>query len=85
MLGTVALSALTAGIIEVGGRRATAAACALALAAGAGWLFVRAERGSADPLIPAELTGSVPFRWSLLTGFFFNFTMLPSTRSSAPS
>ena len=74
-LGTIALAALTTGIIEGGDRRATAAACALALTGAAGCLFVRAERRSSDPLVPAELTGSVPFRWSLLTGFCFNFTM----------
>jgi DHA2 family methylenomycin A resistance protein-like MFS transporter len=75
ILGTLALAALTAGIIEAGERRATAAAGALALGVVAGWLFARLERRSAHPLVPPGLTRSVPFRWSLLTGFCFNFAM----------
>jgi DHA2 family methylenomycin A resistance protein-like MFS transporter len=75
LLGTLALASLTAGIIEAGERRASAAAGALALGIAAGWCFARSERRGLEPLIPAELTGSVPFRWSLLTGFCFNFAM----------
>lgn len=75
ILGTIALTALTAGIIEAGERHATPAACALALGIAAGWLFARSEQRSQHPLIPAALAASTPFRWSLLTGFFFNFAM----------
>ena len=75
MLGTVALASLAAGIIEAGERRAMPAAVALALGVVASWLFVRSERRGTDPLVPSSLTGSVAFRWSLLTGFFFNFAM----------
>jgi MFS transporter, DHA2 family, methylenomycin A resistance protein len=73
--GTLALASLTAGIIEAGQRRALTAVWALAVGIAAGWLFARVERRSADPLVPADLTRSVPFRWSLLTGFSFNFAM----------
>ncbi len=75
VLGTLALAALTAGIIEAGEHQLATAAGALALGIVAGWLFTRLERRSAHPLVPAGLTGSVPFRWSLLTGFCFNFAM----------
>jgi len=75
VLGTLALASLTAGIIETGERRASAAAGALVLGIAAGWLFARSERRGPQPFIPADLTRSVPFRWSLLTGFCFNFAM----------
>jgi DHA2 family methylenomycin A resistance protein-like MFS transporter len=75
VLGTLALASLTAGIIEAGERRMATAAGALALGIVAGWLFTRLERRSANPLVPAGLTASVPFRWSLVTGFCFNFAM----------
>jgi DHA2 family methylenomycin A resistance protein-like MFS transporter len=75
VLGTLALASLTAGIIETGERRGSTAAGALALGIVAGWLFVRSERRGSQPLIPADLARSVPFRWSLLTGFSFNFAM----------
>lgn len=75
VLGTLALAALTAGIIETGERRASIAAGALAVGIAAGWLFARSERRAAQPLIPAALTRSVRFRWALLTGFSFNFAM----------
>ena len=75
VLGTAALAALTAGVIEAGERQTTPAACALAVGMAAGWLFARVEQRATHPLVPADLTGSVAFRWSLLTGFLFNFTM----------
>jgi len=75
VLGTLALAALTAGIIEAGEHQLATAAGALALGIAAGWLFTRLERRGAHPLVPAGLTASVPFRWSLLTGFCFNFAM----------
>jgi DHA2 family methylenomycin A resistance protein-like MFS transporter len=75
VLGTLALASLTAAIIEAGDRRASAAAGALALGIAAGWCFARSERRGPAPLIPVELTRSVRFRWSLLTGFSFNFSM----------
>ena len=75
VLGTLALASLTAGIIEAGQHHAPTAAWALALGIAAGWLFARFERRSTHPLVPAALTRSVPFRWSLLTGFCFNFAM----------
>jgi len=75
VLGTLALTSLTAAIVEAGERRAVTAAAALALGLAAGWFFLRSERRGPEPLIPADLTGSVPFRWSLLTGFAFNFSM----------
>ncbi len=75
VLGTLALASLTAGIIEAGERRMAIAVGALALGVVGGWLFTRLERRGASPLVPAGLTGSVPFRWSLLTGFCFNFAM----------
>lgn len=75
VLGTIALAAVTAGVIEIGEHQVTPAACALALGMLAGWLFVRVERRATDPLVPADLIGSAPFRWSLLTGFLFNFAM----------
>ncbi|GIH21600.1 MFS transporter [Rugosimonospora africana] len=75
VLGTLALASLTAGIIEAGERRMATAVGALALGIVAGWLFTRLERRSANPLVPAGLTGSVSFRWSLVTGFCFNFAM----------
>jgi len=74
-VGTLALASLTVGIIEAGERRMTTAVGALALGVVAGWLFARSERRGAHPLVPAGLVGSVPFRWSLLTGFCFNFAM----------
>lgn len=74
-LGMLALASITAGIIEAGERRMAAATGALALGIVAGWLFARSERRSPQPLIPAGLIRSVPFRWSLMTGFCFNFAM----------
>ena len=74
-VGTLALASLTVGIIEAGERRMTTAVGALALGVVAGWLFARFERRGAHPLVPADLAGSVRFRWSLLTGFCFNFAM----------
>lgn len=74
-LGTLALASLTAGIIEAGERRPSAAAVALAMGIAAGWCFARNERRSVQPLIPADLIRSISFRWSLLTGFAFNFAM----------
>jgi DHA2 family methylenomycin A resistance protein-like MFS transporter len=75
VLGALTLALLTAGIIEAGERRAPVAGGALAAGIAAGCLFVRSERRGAQPLIPADLTGSRAFRWSLLTGFSFNFAM----------
>jgi MFS transporter, DHA2 family, methylenomycin A resistance protein len=75
VLGTLALASLAAAIIAAGDRRASAAAGALALGIAAGWCFARSERRGPQPLIPVELTRSVRFRWSLLTGFSFNFAM----------
>lgn len=73
--GTLALASLTAGIIEAGEHRVSTAVWALAVGIGAGWLFVRFQRRSTHPLVPGDLARSVPFRWSLLTGFLFNFAM----------
>jgi MFS transporter, DHA2 family, methylenomycin A resistance protein len=75
VLGTLTLALLAAGIIEAGERHVVTAACGLALGTGAGWLFARFERRGAHPLVPPALAGSVSFRWSLLTGFCFNFAM----------
>jgi DHA2 family methylenomycin A resistance protein-like MFS transporter len=75
MLATLALASFTAGIIEAGDRRAAVAVGALVLGVAAGWCFARSERRGSRRLIPVELTGSLRFRWSLLTGFCFNFTM----------
>jgi MFS transporter, DHA2 family, methylenomycin A resistance protein len=75
VLGTLALASLTAAIIEAGDRRAAVSVGALALGIAAGWCFARSERRGSRRLIPVELTQSVRFRWSLLTGFSFNFAM----------
>jgi MFS transporter, DHA2 family, methylenomycin A resistance protein len=75
MLATLALASFTAGIIEAGDRRAAVAVGALVLGVAAGWSFARSERRGSRRLIPVELTRSVRFRWSLLTGFSFNFAM----------
>jgi DHA2 family methylenomycin A resistance protein-like MFS transporter len=75
VVGTLALASLTAGIIEAGEHRVSTAAWALAVGIVAGWLFVHLERRSSHPLVPGDLARSIPFRWSLLTGFLFNFAM----------
>jgi DHA2 family methylenomycin A resistance protein-like MFS transporter len=75
VVATLALAACTAGIVEAGERRMTSAVCALVIGLVAGVLFRRFERRATHRLVPVELTGSVSFRWSLLTGFLFNFTM----------
>lgn len=75
MLATLALASFTAGIIEAGDRRVAVAVGTLVLGVAAGWCFTHSERRGSRRLIPVELTGSGWFRWSLLTGFCFNFTM----------
>jgi len=74
-LGILALATLTSGIIEAGDRRPLNAAVLLAVGVAAGGMFVRHERGSAHPLVPATLLRRPAYSWGLTTGFLFNFGM----------
>lgn len=77
VLAIVALGALTAGIIE-GVRRPLAGLLLIIGAIVAGALFVIIERRRTDPLVPPELLRPPAFRWAMITGLIFNFSMYGS-------
>jgi len=74
-LGILTLAVLTSGIIEAGNRHPLSAIALLVVGVAAGGLFVRHERRSSHPLVPAALLRRAAYRWGLTTGFLFNFGM----------
>lgn len=80
LLAAVALTAVTAALIEAGHRgwsdRRVLAALALGVVVSA--VFVVHERRQAEPLVPTASFTSPPLRAGLLAGAAFNFTMYGS-------
>lgn len=75
VLGVVALACLAGGIIEYGEGGVVLGSLVLLAALVTGAAFAWVERHGRHPLVPADLLTSPPFRWSLATGFLFNFAM----------
>ncbi|GGF38547.1 MFS transporter [Marmoricola endophyticus] len=74
-LGVLALGSVVAAIVQAGQDRLVTAAVLGLVAVAAGAAYVRSERRSTRPLVPAEVRGSRALQGVLATGFGFNFTM----------
>ncbi|GAA3438531.1 MFS transporter [Kutzneria kofuensis] len=69
VLGTVALSAFVAGLIEVGRYALVLGGLAVGIA------FVLVERRRRDPMLPLEIFSSRPFSAATAAGLIFNFCL----------
>jgi DHA2 family methylenomycin A resistance protein-like MFS transporter len=76
-LGTVALAALTGGLIELGqpGERAALAPALLAVGCLAGAAFLAVERRVGAPMVPLGLFRRSRFTPAVTAGFLFNFCL----------
>jgi len=74
MLAIAALAGLTAGIIE-GVRLPPPGAALIIIGLGSAVGFVIVERRRSEPLVPPELLRPPAFRWAMITGLIFNFSM----------
>ncbi|WP_134666629.1 MULTISPECIES: MFS transporter [Amycolatopsis] len=73
VLGTVALSALAGGLIQVG--RSSWALPLIAAGVLTGIAFVLAERRRRDPMLPLAIFSSRPFSAASTAGLLFNFCL----------